>query len=301
VCGAYGVVLGLDQAAPSSAGAAHAALERAAERIGVARPTAANLRWATRRVARAGLTGATPAEVRHLAVHEAKATEAEDRDSCRLIAEIGRSELSGHSRILTHCNTGRLATAGIGTALGVVYAKAELGQPVEVLACETRPLLQGARLTAWELQEAGIPVTLLADAAAGASMATGSVDAAIVGCDRVARNGDTANKIGTYSLAVLARANGIPFYVAGPMSSFDPDARTGRELVIEQRPAGEVLNFAGARVAPQVDVFNPAFDVTPAELISGFITDVGVLKPPYDRSIPRALRERVASQRVPER
>jgi methylthioribose-1-phosphate isomerase len=206
------------------------------------------------------------------------------------MAEFGRRELAGRRRLLTHCNTGRLATAGLGTALGVVYAIAESGEPVEVLASETRPLLQGARLTAWELVDAGIPVTLLVEGAAAAAMAGGMVEAVLVGCDRVARNGDTANKIGTYGLSVLARSHGIPFYVVGPLSSFDPMAASGEQIAIEQRSIDELLRLAGVRVAPAgAAAWNPAFDVTPAELISGFITDAGVLRPPFGESIPRAL------------
>ncbi|HEY4727539.1 MAG TPA: s-methyl-5-thioribose-1-phosphate isomerase [Actinomycetes bacterium] len=206
------------------------------------------------------------------------------------LAEAGRAELGSRHRLLTHCNTGRLATAGLGTALGVVYAKAAAGDPVRVLASETRPLLQGARLTAWELVTAGIPVTVVADTAAGAAMAGGLVDAVLVGCDRVAANGDTANKVGTYSLAVLAAANRIPFYVVGPLSSFDPEAADGAHIEIEQRPAAEVSTLAGARVAPEAAaVWNPAFDVTPAALITAFVTDAGVLRPPFQPAIAAAL------------
>ena len=206
------------------------------------------------------------------------------------MAETGRAELATRARVLTHCNTGRLATAGVGTALGVVYAKAAAAEPVQVLASETRPLLQGARLTAWELVSAGIPVTVVADTAAGAAMAGGLVDAVLVGCDRVAANGDTANKIGTYTLAVLARANQVPFYVVGPLSTFDPEAASGAGIEIEQRPAAEVATLAGRAVAPAgAGVWNPAFDVTPAALITAFITDAGVLRPPFQRSIAEAL------------
>jgi methylthioribose-1-phosphate isomerase len=255
-----------------------------------ARPTAVNLGWAVRRVAAAAAGAADAAELRRRALAEAEAVLAEDRAACARMAEAGRAELAGRSRLLTHCNTGRLATAGVGTALGVVYAKAAAGEPVQVLASETRPLLQGARLTAWELVNAGIPVTVVADTAAGAAMAGGMVDAVLVGCDRVARNGDTANKIGTYSLAVLARANRIPFYVVGPLSSFDPEAADGAAIEIEQRPAAEVSTVAGARLAPEAaGVWNPAFDVTPATLVTAFVTDAGVLRPPFEASIGSAL------------
>jgi methylthioribose-1-phosphate isomerase len=295
VAGAFGVVLGLAEAGPPRPGpeglaAARADLRRAADTLAAARPTAVNLGWAVRRVAAAADGAADAAELRRLALEEAMAVLEEDRAACARMAEAGRAELASRHRLLTHCNTGRLATAGLGTALGVVYAKAAAGEPVQVLASETRPLLQGARLTAWELVSAGIPVTVVADTAAGAAMAGGLVDAVLVGCDRVARNGDTANKVGTYSLAVLAAANRIPFYVVGPLSSFDPEAADGAGIEIEQRPADEVATLAGARVAPEAAaVWNPAFDVTPAALITAFVTDAGVLRPPFEASIAGAL------------
>ena len=291
VCGAFGLVLALDEARPVTARGARAQLERAEAEVGGARPTAVNLGWATRRVVAATAGGGSPEEIRRLALAEALRILENDRESCRRIGAFGREELGGVSRLLTHCNTGRLATAGIGTALGVVYAKAEAGEAVEVLACETRPLLQGARLTAWELTQAGIPVTLIPDGAAGAALASGLAEAVIVGCDRVAANGDTANKIGTYALAALARVNGVPFYVAGPMTSFDPGSPTGRAIVIEERSADEVRRVGAAVVAPEVAVWNPAFDLTPASLISAFITDAGVLRPPFDVSIPAGIGE----------
>jgi methylthioribose-1-phosphate isomerase len=245
---------------------------QAAERVAAARPTAVNLRWAVSRV-----LAAPDAEA------EARRILDEDVAACRAIGHCGRAELAAASRVLTVCNTGRLATAGWGTALGIVYAKREAGEPIEVFACETRPLLQGARLTAWELTDAGIPVTVLADAAAPALLARGIVDAVIVGCDRVAANGDVANKIGTYALALAARAHGVPFYVAGPRSTLDPATATGAEIEIEQRDASELGAVAGAAV------WNPAFDVTPAELIRALITDAGVLRPPYGPAIAGAL------------
>jgi methylthioribose-1-phosphate isomerase len=295
VAGAFGVVLGLAEGGPPRPGpdglaAARAELERAAATLEVARPTAVNLRWAVRRVAAAAAGADDAAELHRLALAEALAVLEEDRTACARMAEAGRAELAAHHRLLTHCNTGRLATAGLGTALGIVYAKAAASEPVQVLASETRPLLQGARLTAWELVNAGIAVTVVADTAAGAAMAGGLVDAVLVGCDRVAANGDTANKIGTYSLAVLARANQLPFYVVGPLSSFDPDAASGAGIEIEQRPAAEVSTIAGRQVAPgAAGVWNPAFDVTPAALVTAFITDAGVLRPPFERSIAAAL------------
>jgi methylthioribose-1-phosphate isomerase len=301
VAAAFGVVLGLDQALrddPGGLAAARVALHHAAAELEAARPTAVNLRWAVRRVVVAATAADGAGELRRLALAEAERILEEDRAACRRIGEAGRVELTARRRLLTHCNTGRLATAGLGTALAVVYAKAAAGEPVEVLASETRPLLQGARLTAWELVDAGIPVTVLADTAAGAALAGGLVDGVLVGCDRVARNGDAANKIGTYALAVLAHANGVPFYVVGPLSSFDPEAADGSRIVIEQRPAGEVTTLAGSRLAPEAaGVWNPAFDVTPAELVTAFITDAGVLRPPFGTSIAAALAAREREER----
>jgi methylthioribose-1-phosphate isomerase len=305
VTAAFGVVLGLDQAirdGPAGLAAARAALRRAAAELEAARPTAVNLPWAVRRVVAAATAAGEAGELRRLALAEARRILEEDRAACRRIGEAGRLELASRYRLLTHCNTGRLATAGLGTALAVVYAKAAAGEPVEVLASETRPLLQGARLTAWELVDAGIPVTVLADTAAGAALAGGLVDGVLVGCDRVARNGDTANKIGTYALAVLAHANRVPFYVVGPLSSFDPEADDGSRIVIEQRPAAEVSTMAGSRLAPEAaGVWNPAFDVTPAALVTAFITDAGVLRPPFVSSIAAALAAGRRGERRPLR
>ncbi len=263
VTGALGVVLARGDRA-------------AAERIASARPTAVNLRWAVARV-----LAAEDAEAEAVQVLE------EDVEACRAIGEHGREELAGARRILTLCNTGRLATAGRGTALGVIYSKAEAGEPVEVFACETRPLLQGARLTAWELDDAGIPVTVLTDGAAPTLLARGGIDAVIVGCDRVAANGDTANKIGTYALAVAARHHGVPFYVAGPRSTLDLATPTGADIEIEERDGDEIRLVAG--LTTRTDVWNPAFDITPAELITAIITDAGVLRAPYGPAIAEAL------------
>ena len=289
VFGGYAVVVGLDEAVPPSRADALAVLERLEAEIGGARPTAVNLRWAVGRVVAAARAAGGPDAMRAAALAEASAIQAEDRASCRRIAVHGLDELAGASRILTHCNAGRLATTGIGTALAPLYAKLEAGHALQVLACETRPLLQGGRLTAWELREAGVAVTLIADAAAAAAMGAGLVDAVVVGCDRVAANGDTANKIGTRGLAVVARDAGIPFYVAGPLSTFDPDAPDGAAIRIELRPADEVRRLGSTAVSADVDVWNPAFDVTPAGLVTAFITDAGVLRPPFGASIAAAL------------
>jgi methylthioribose-1-phosphate isomerase len=289
VTAAFGLVVALDEGPALDAGAAREVLEEASRALAASRPTAVNLGWALDRVRKQAAGGTTAVEIRTRALEAALEIQAEDREACRRIGELGREELAGARRLLTHCNTGRLATAGWGTALGIVYAKAAAGDPVEVLASESRPLLQGARLTAWELADAGVPVTLLADGAAAAALASGRVDAVVVGCDRVARNGDFANKIGTYAHALAARANGVPFYVAGPLSSFDPDTPDGGRITIEERPAAEVLTVAGHPIAPPVSVFNPAFDVTPAALVTAFVTEAGILRPPFESSISRAL------------
>ncbi len=243
-----------------------------AERIAAARPTAVNLRWGVERV--------LAAPDRHA---EAMAVWEEDIASCRAIGAFGREVLAGARRVLTVCNAGRLATSGMGSGLAPIYALAEAGEPIEVFACETRPLLQGARLTAWELADAGVGVTVLPDGAAASLLAGGTIDAVLVGCDRVAANGDVANKIGTFAVAVAATFTGVPFYVAGPCSTLDPATPSGDAIEIEQRAASEVGAATGAAV------WNPAFDVTPASLIAGIITDAGVLRAPYGPAIAAAL------------
>lgn len=288
-CGALGMVVGLDRRAPASVDEACAALVDLATEIGSARPTAVNLSWAVNRVRDAALAGPTVAAIRALALAEAQQILAEDRDSCTAIGLHGREELAGVTRLLTHCNTGRLATHGWGTALGIVYAKVAAGEPVSVLSSETRPLLQGARLTTWELQDAGIDVTLMPDGASAMAMAQGRVEAVIVGADRIALNGDTANKVGTFTHAVNAQRAGLPFYVAAPLSTFDPSIASGAEIHIEERPAEELLSWHGQPTAPPgTPVWNPAFDVTPGELVAAFITEVGILRPPYPESITAA-------------
>ena len=287
LCGAYGVVVGLLEREPADLGQALAALGDVGERIASARPTAVNLSWAVGRV-RAAASGGRDAEaVRALALAEAERIRVENRDACRRLAEHGRAELARVGRVLTHCNTGWLACGEVGSALGVIYQKAARGEPVSVLACETRPLLQGSRLTVWELLAAGIDVTLLPDGAGPWALASGQAEAVLVGADRIARNGDTANKIGTYAHALAARAAGVPFNVAAPLSSCDPGVASGAEIAIELRAADEVRG----PVAPAgAKAWNPAFDVTPGELISAFITERGVLRPPFEQSIAAALR-----------
>ena len=244
-----------------------------------ARPTAVNLFWGVDRVMAVAqkYEGGTIDEYRRLFWDEADAILKEDQAMCQAIGLHGAGLLPDRCTILTHCNAGALATGGIGTALGVIYTAAEMGKQIKVYADETRPLLQGARLTCWELMQNGIDVTLITDSMAGYLMSLAKIDAIIVGADRITGNGDVANKIGTYSLAVLAGVHTIPFYVAAPASTFDPKMDHGSEIPIEQRRAEEVTCGFGKRTAPEgVKVFNPAFDMTPHELVSAYITDTGV-------------------------
>ncbi|MES2180079.1 MAG: S-methyl-5-thioribose-1-phosphate isomerase [Gemmatimonadota bacterium] len=252
-------------------------------RIGAVRPTAVNLPWAMarmRRVAEAAEGGAE--NVIAALRREATMILDEDRAMCERIGENALPLFPHGARVLTHCNAGALATGGIGTALAPIYLAAQCGRSPQVFADETRPLLQGSRLTAWELRQAGIPVTVLADNMAASLMSTGAVDLVIVGADRIAANGDTANKIGTFGLAIAARHHGIPFYVAAPWSTVDPATASGADIAIEQRDALELREVHGVATMPHdVSVYNPAFDVTPAELITAIITDRGISRTPY--------------------
>ncbi len=249
---------------------------RAAELLVASRPTAVNLRWAVERVLKAaGTRSGESASEAMLA--EASAIHREDQAACRRIGELGLTLLPESPRILTHCNAGALATSGIGTALAPIYLAAEAGRNPVVFACEARPVMQGARLTTWELSRAGVNVTLLVDAAAAFLIAQRKVDLVIVGADRIARNGDVANKVGTYGLAVAARRSGIPFYVAAPTSTFDLEAADGGSIPIEHRPARELSDrFSEPVSAAGISVWAPAFDVTPAELVSAYITEIEV-------------------------
>ena len=267
-------------------------LKEAKDCLAAARPTAVNLFWALERMDRAVRDSGSRdvGEVRELLLREALAIQAEDIEVCGSIGAHGAALLKSGMGILTHCNAGFLATSRYGTALAPVYVARERGIHVRVFADETRPLLQGARLTAYELMHSGVDVTLITDGMAAAVMARGWVDACIVGCDRVAANGDAANKIGTYGLALAAKAHRIPFYVACPRSTMDAGTATGADIPIEEREPEEVTSFAGVRTAPEgVKVFNPAFDVTPNDLIAGIITEKGILYPPYGESIRRVL------------
>ncbi len=282
IAGAMGLTLALSDDALDRT-QAMSAIAGAAARLKSSRPTAVNLAWAVDRVYRLALrnSGDTRA-LRECLRDEATRILEEDRAMCRRIGEHGATLIPDGARILTHCNAGALATGGMGTALAAIYVAREQGRTLEVYADETRPLLQGSRLTAWELSRAGIPVTVLVDGAAASLMRDGEIDLCIVGADRIAVNGDAANKIGTYPLAIAAKHHGIPFYVAAPASTFDPSTSTGDEILIEQRDASEVRCGFGAPTAPDgVGVYNPAFDVTPSTLISAIISDRGVHRPPY--------------------
>ncbi len=282
IVAAMGLVASLREQIGSSPAEFRARLAENAARLRSARPTAVNLEWAVDRVSglARSLEGSANAEVWRALHAEALAILEEDRAMCRRIGENGLSLLREGGTVMTHCNAGALATGGIGTALAPIYVAAERGLGVRVLATETRPLLQGSRLTAWELERAGIDVTVLPDNAAAAAMAGLGIDLVLVGADRIVANGDVANKIGTYGLAVAARYHRIPFYVAAPSSTLDFSLACGAEIPIEQRGAEEVRSGFGRRTAPRgVAVYSAAFDVTPAELIDGIITEAGVFKP----------------------
>jgi methylthioribose-1-phosphate isomerase len=258
------------------------------------RPTAVNLVWALERMKRVvGENKDKPvSQIKKIMVKEAQNIISEDKQSCSQMADNAQSLINKNDRIMTYCNAGMLATVGLGTALGVIYRANELGKEVKVFSCETRPLLQGARLTCWELNTNKVDVTLLCDNMAGYLMQQKKIDKIFVGADRIAANGDAANKIGSYSLAVMAKFHKVPFYVVAPRSTFDFSLSLGSQIPIEQRSAAEVSQrwYKTPMVAKGVKVYNPAFDVIPAELINAIITDRGLLKPPYKNSIKRVLK-----------
>ncbi len=288
IAAAYGVALGAFRALDAGADPRDGA-GRAAERLRITRPTAVNLFHALDRMLAAAASESAPGEraFAERLLAEAHRILEEDLETGRRIAEHGLSllPLRDPVNVLTHCNAGGLATGGWGTALAPLYAAHAAGRTVAVLADETRPLLQGARLTAWELSRAGIAVRVLVDGAAASVLARGAVDLVLVGADRIAMNGDTANKIGTFAVALAARAASVPFYVAAPLSTFDREIRTGELIPVEERAALEVL---GEGAPEGVGALNPAFDVTPAALIAGWITEEGVLRPPFDEALARA-------------
>lgn len=293
---AYGVVIAAQKLVREHAGQDDfiAGVESAIERLSCTRPTAVNLFWALarmRRLLEAG-TGQEPASVCSRLLAEADAMVREDEAANRSMGRHGAELVPDGANVLTHCNAGGLATAAYGTALGVIRAAFEQGKQIHMWVDETRPLLQGARLTSWELQELGIPYTLITDSMAGHFMAAGKIDLAIVGADRIVANGDVANKIGTYSAAVLARAHDIPFYFAAPTSTIDLQTGRGEDITIEDRNPEEVTHLLGMRVAPEgARAANPAFDVTPARLIAAIVTEHGVLRPPFGPGLARAVEQ----------
>lgn len=292
---AFGMVIGLRDAESKSPSVFRRAVARVRDRLAKSRPTAVNLFWAIDRSARLANelldAGETNRSVLRRLLEEAESIYLEDQALCRAIGEHGAKLLKNGWNVLTHCNAGALATAGMGTALAVVYRAVEKGKRVRVFADETRPLLQGARLTSWELQQAGIDVTVVCDNAAASVMQQGDVDCVVVGADRIAANGDVANKIGTYGVAVLAKEHGIPFYVAAPTTTIDLATKTGVDIPIEQRSGAEVVEGFGPRTAPRgVDVYNPAFDVTPAKFVDAIITEKGVIRRPYRRQLAALFR-----------
>jgi methylthioribose-1-phosphate isomerase len=292
VAAAFGVLLGVKNSHGRAAEPFQKRFESSVALLAGTRPTAVNLFNVLERMRSAFLRahGGSDETIYAALEREARDVQKEDIESCRRIGEFGAGLIQPGSSILTHCNAGALATAGDGTALSVVTAAHRQGKVRRVYADETRPLLQGARLTSWELLHAGIEVVLITDSTAASVLREGRVQAVVVGADRIARNGDTANKVGTYPLAVLAHRHKVPFYIAAPRTTLDPNTEIGQDIPIEERDPSEVTLFAGTRIAPEgVRVYAPAFDVTPHELISAFITDAGVLYPPFDAAITSVL------------
>jgi methylthioribose-1-phosphate isomerase len=287
---------------PDEPGAFREGFFAACEHLAAARPTAVNLTWALERQRkafdRAILRGA--AAVRGALEHEAQQILQQEVASCRAMGRLGAELIADGATVLTHCNTGALATGGHGTALGVIFSAAEAGKRIRVFADETRPLLQGARLTAWELMQAGVDTTLISDSMAGSLLRRGAVDCVLVGADRIARNGDAANKIGTYSLAVLAHHNQVPLYVVAPRSTIDLRLPDGDGIPIEERPAEEVTRIAGIDLAPEgCKVRNEAFDVTPHELVTAIVTEVGLAHPPDEQSLAALFEDQWQDPRAP--
>jgi len=289
---AYGIALEAARPTFASIDEFYRAVETAFGELAASRPTAVNLFWALDRMRRVfdAARGLSPDLVAAKLAEEARAIHREDLEVNRAIGRNGAALVADGARIMTHCNAGALATAGHGTALGIVRSARDEGKRVSVVATETRPYLQGARLTAWEMMQEGIPVTLVTDSMAGHLMQRGAIDMVVVGADRIAANGDVANKIGTYTLAVLASRHRIPFFVAAPLSTIDPKIAEGSAIPIEERGAAEVTGFRGERWAPEgVAVTNPAFDVTPAELVTGLVTERGVVSPVTPEGVRRTL------------
>ena len=300
VAAAMGLALAAQNIAAESFDGFYSRLKEAAETLARTRPTAVNLFWALRKMERCALDNKELSleNLKERLMEEAQRVLEGDVQSNRAIGLAGRSLIPDGASILTHCNTGALATAGYGSALGIVRAAFEEGKRLTVYVDETRPYLQGARLTAWELHKEGIPFVLITDSAAGYLMKLRKIDLVLVGADRIAVNGDVANKIGTYSLAVLAHEHGVPFYVAAPLSTFDVGVSSGEEIPIEERNHEEVTHFMGIPIAPEgARAFNPAFDITPGRLVSAFITEQGVIRPPYMESLKGLYNARASFMR----
>ncbi len=301
VAAAMGIALGVERSKAKTLDELRTEFATICETFARTRPTAVDLFWAIERFHRrfAELTSALDspgpaglARVREALVAEAKKVHEERREADERIGRLGADLLPRNGRVMTQCNAGALATGGIGTALGVIRVAAENGHRIDVLVPETRPYLQGARLTAWELHQDGIPLTLITDNMVGHFLKTAGVGAVVVGADRIAHNGDTANKIGTYGIAVLAGENHVPFYVAAPISTLDLSLASGEQIPIEERSEEEVTHLGGVRIAPQVRAAHPAFDVTPARLIAAIITERGVARPPFDVSLRNLAEQR---------
>lgn len=293
VSAAYGTVIGVQSEAGADRRRFDDRLKQVTDYLATSRPTAVNLFWALDRMKQVAgsMPDAKPADVVSRLLQEARAIEAEDREMCAAIGRHGAPLMPEGGGVLTHCNAGGLATAGDGTALSVLFAAAAAGKRIHVYADETRPLLQGARLTSWECQQRDVPVTVICDSMAALVMREKKVQAVVTGADRIAANGDAANKIGTYSVAVLARAHDIPFYVAAPSSTFDLSLPSGNQIPIEERERSEISHGFGRQTVPDgVDVWNPAFDVTPADLIAGIITEHGVIAPVSTEGVAAMLK-----------
>jgi len=302
VAAAWGLALGMRRSTATGTQKFAAEFQKTCDLMAATRPTAVNLFWAIERMKRslgAGVqAGESVDQIKDRLDREAQMIHDEDVASCRAMGAFGADVVPADARILTHCNAGALATAGYGTALGVIRGAVEKGKRVAVFADETRPFLQGARLTAWELVRDGIDTTIITDNMSAALMAQGRVDLVVVGADRIAANGDTANKIGTYGVAVLAREHNIPFYVAAPLSTIDLRTPDGSHIPIEERSAREVTHAGGTQVAPAgAKVWNPAFDVTPHRFIAGIITERGIFRAPYTESLKRAFEQEPATTR----
>ena len=292
VVAGYGMALAARRSEAGTAKALHRDLRLAGRYLVGTRPTAVNISWAVERVLALSDSGDDIEASRAAVLAEAAAIEAEDRASCEAMGRFGSELVPLKANVLTHCNTGHLCTAGIGTAQGVIETAHKAGKRIHVWVDETRPVLQGARLTAWELQRLGIPMTLIVDGAAASLMGAGKVDLVITGADRVAANGDVANKIGTYGLAALAGIHKVPFYIAAPLSTVDFSMENGKSMIIEERDPAEVVAPRGVPFAMEgTTTANPAFDVTPAKLIAGIITEMGVARPPYRQTLKRLAKE----------